>query len=138
MIEASNHGRRRRSLSEKYEAFSSPAAERLRSKVLGSGVVSGYTTVAQAAVIAEELALSAGDVLLDLGGGRGWPGSYIARGTGCRLVACDLPMNALLAAAETLAGPGAPAEASVLRADGRALPFSGASFDGVCHADVLC
>lgn len=131
-------GRRRRSMWEKYEAFASPEAARLREAALGTGVVNGYTTAAQADEIAEALGLSPTDRLLDLGGGRGWPGSRVAERSGCELVVCDLPMNALRTAAAAL-GAADPAEATaVVRADGRALPFVDASFDGVCHTDVLC
>lgn len=136
-MSGSGPGRRRRSLSEKYEAFASPQAERLRSDVLGTGVVNGYTTLAQAGEIARALSLSEGDRLLDLGGGRGWPGSHVAGYAGCGLVVCDLPMSALLDAAESLDRARLPA-AAVVRADGRRLPFADGSFDGVCHTDVLC
>lgn len=135
-VSGSGPGRRRRSPSERYEAFASPEAERLRSDVLGTGVVNGYTTVAQADEIARELSLSEGDRLLDLGGGRGWPGSRVARDAGCELVVCDLPMSALLGAVESL--DGALPAAAVVRGDGRTLPFADGSFDGVCHTDVLC
>lgn len=130
--------RRRRSYREKYEAFASRPAARLRSEVLGSDVVNGYTTLEQAETIAEALQLGEGDALLDLGGGRGWPGTHVAASAGCRLVVCDLPMNALEAALGVLGASGLRSRASVVRADGRGLPFADASFDGVCHTDVLC
>lgn len=136
-----DHGRCERgprSLWEKYETFASPAAERIRRAALGTGLANGYTTEAQAEEIATALQLSDGRTLLDLGGGRGWPGSHVARRTGCRLVVCDLPMNALRTATTVLRDAGLDGPTAVVRADGRSLPFADASFDGVSHTDVLC
>lgn len=137
-MDAARGGRGRRSLSEKYEAFSSEAARRLRSHALGTATVNGYTTPEQARRIAAALELSPHHRLLDLGGGRGWPGSHVAKETGCRLVVSDLPAEALEEARATLQDEGLAPRAAIVRADGRALPFRGGSFDGVTHADVLC
>ncbi|MDX1493174.1 MAG: methyltransferase domain-containing protein [Longimicrobiales bacterium] len=137
MKEADRGRRGRRSMQEKYEAFASEAAGRLRAEVLGTDVVNGYTTLQQADQIASALALTRGDRLLDLGGGRGWPGSHVARASGCRLVVCDLPMNALTTARAILDDQGLE-EGLLVRADGRRLPFRDATYDGICHTDVLC
>lgn len=131
-------GRGPRSLWEKYETFASPAAERIRRAALGTEVANGYTTEAQAEAIATALGLSWDQTLLDLGGGRGWPGTHVAKRTGCRLVVCDLPMNALRTATTLLRTAGLDGPTAVIRADGRSLPFADASFDGVSHTDVLC
>lgn len=128
----------RRTLSEKYEAFSSEAARRLRAQALGTPTVNGYTTPDQAQRMAEALSLAASHRLLDLGGGRGWPGSHVARQTGCSLVVCDLPDEALHEARVTLDDEGLAPRAALVQADGRALPFADGVFDGVTHADVLC
>jgi len=50
----------------------------------------GYTTPAQAAALPVQLELAPGRWLLDLGSGRGWPGLYLAKLTGCRTVLADL------------------------------------------------
>ncbi|MDH3270207.1 MAG: methyltransferase domain-containing protein [Gemmatimonadota bacterium] len=139
-------GRRRRSHWEKYEAFASAPAGKLRADALGSDVVNGYTTLDQAERIRVALDLGPEGRLLDVGGGRGWPGTHVAAESGCSLVVTDLPMNALREAATRLVQraplPGVAAgpalRGTVVRADGRRLPFPDASFDGVCHADVLC
>ena len=82
--------------------------------------LNGYTTVVQAQRLCEHLDLEAGATLLDVGAGRGWPGSYIAEKTGCRLVAADVPWEALLAAKLRR-------ETDVVKACGESLPFRGDS-----------
>ena len=94
--------------------------------------VNGYTTVEQAQVLHEHLASSSHTRLLDLGAGHGWPGSHLAASSGCRLVATDLPVDALRAAKRYIG------QGSAVSADGRELPFRPGSFDAVVHADVLC
>ena len=69
--------------------------------------------------------------LLDVGAGRGWPGSHVARTSGCRLVSTDVPWDALLTAKTR---PGI----EVVAAQGGALPFRGDTFDAIVHADVFC
>ena len=58
--------------------------------------------------MALRLEIGAGDRLLDLGSGRGWPGSLIADRTGAELISVDVPTEALLqgsrALRETLGG----------------------------------
>lgn len=137
-MDTARGGRGRRSLSEKYEAFASEAARRLRSHALGTATVNGYTTLQQAERIAAALELTRHHRLLDLGGGRGWPGSHVSKKTGCRLVVSDLPVEALKEARATLDNEGLASRSALVRADGRALPFRSGSFDGVTHADVLC
>ena len=63
----------------KYTAARVRAARRIEEAALGQVVgVNGYTTVVQAQRLCEHLDLEAGATLLDVGAGRGWPGSYIA------------------------------------------------------------
>ena len=49
-----------------------------------------------------------------------------------------MTVEALAAAKDNLAKAGLAHDASVLAADGRALPFATGVFDGVSHADVFC
>jgi len=97
----------------------------------------GYTTPAQAAALPVQLDLAPERWLLDLGSGRGWPGLYLAKLTGCRTVLADLPVQGLTQAMrrrETrLAG-----RVSAVVAAPRQLPFRRASFDAIIHTDVLC
>ena len=108
-----------------------------RAVIGGDWGANGYTTLAQAEELAERLGLDASKRLLDVGTGRGWPGLFLAKKTGCEVVVTDLPIEGLRAAARR-------AEAERIRALGaivcsaRWLPFSERSFDALCHTDVLC
>ena len=79
---------------ERYRNTPSLLARQIEQRVIGGDWgANGYTTMAQADTLARELHLSAGDRLLDLGTGRGWPGLYLAARTGCRVVLTDLPLE---------------------------------------------
>jgi 2-polyprenyl-3-methyl-5-hydroxy-6-metoxy-1,4-benzoquinol methylase len=97
----------------------------------------GFTTVAQADLIAERLDLAPGKRLMDVGTGRGWPGLYLAKRTGCEVVLTDLPIEGLQhalrrAEAESVSSLGA------VVASARDLPFGKESVDAIVHTDVLC
>jgi cyclopropane fatty-acyl-phospholipid synthase-like methyltransferase len=94
--------------------------------------------MAQADTLAHELRLSAGDRLLDVGSGRGWPGLYLAARTGCRVVLTDLPLEGLRVAANRAAAEGFAAWTGVVAAAASGLPFRASSFDVIIHTDVLC
>lgn len=98
----------------------------------------GFTTVAQADVLADVLELGPADLLLDIGAGAGWPGLYLATRTGCRVVLCDLTAAGMRQAARRAAHDGLSARASAVVASARHLPFRPDSFDAMVHADVLC
>ncbi len=118
---------------ETYARPRSDAKRQVERAVLGDEVgLNGYTTVEQAQALADHLSLLPTTRLLDVGAGEGWPGSYLARSSGCSLVASDVPLDALRAAKGYLE------QASAVSADGCALPFRSGSFDGVVHADVFC
>jgi SAM-dependent methyltransferase len=124
---------------ERYGMTSSPAACRIEQRVIGGDWgANGYTTMAQADALARGLGLSAGDRLLDLGTGRGWPGLYLAARTGCRVVLTDLPLEGLRVAAGRAAAEGLVARSSVVASAASGLPFRAGSFDAVIHTDVLC
>ena len=94
--------------------------------------------MAQADTLADKLVLSAGDRLLDLGTGRGWPGLYLAARTGCRVVLTDLPLEGLRVAADRAASEGLLTRTGVVASAASGLPFRAGSFDVVIHTDVLC
>jgi cyclopropane fatty-acyl-phospholipid synthase-like methyltransferase len=98
----------------------------------------GYTTVGQAGELARQLGLRPGLRLLDLGSGRGWPGIYLTKTSGCQSVLTDLPPESLRAAAARAARERIAGRCAIAAADGRRLPFAAGTFDAVTHADVLC
>ncbi|MBW3565540.1 MAG: class I SAM-dependent methyltransferase [Acidobacteria bacterium] len=123
--------------SEKYSRIQSAAALRIEEAVLGhASGLSGYTTVEQARLLRERIELSPESRTLDLGAGRGWPGAYLARETGCPLVFCDTPFECLH---EALLQSGCDTDTSLsaVVADGRALPFRAETFDAIVFADVF-
>ena len=98
----------------------------------------GYTTVAQARRIGRLLGLQRGQLLLDIGCGRGYPGWFISKETGCRVVGADLPIPSLRAAVHRARRNGVARRASFVAASALALPFQPHSFDAITHTDVLC
>jgi 2-polyprenyl-3-methyl-5-hydroxy-6-metoxy-1,4-benzoquinol methylase len=124
---------------QRYGNRPSPTARRIEQRVIGGDWgANGFTTMAQADTLASGLDLSAGDRLLDLGTGRGWPGLYLAARTGCRVVLADLPSEGLRVAADRAAAEGLAARTGVVAAAASGLPFRAGSFDVVIHTDVLC
>jgi 2-polyprenyl-3-methyl-5-hydroxy-6-metoxy-1,4-benzoquinol methylase len=124
---------------QRYGNRPSPTARRIEQRVIGGDWgANGYTTLAQADTLTGGLGLSAGDRLLDLGTGRGWPGLYLAARTGCRVVLADLPLEGLRVAADRAAAEGLAARTGVVVAAASGLPFRAGSFDAVIHTDVLC
>jgi hypothetical protein len=123
----------------RYRVAPSEVSRRVELAVIGGDWgANGYTTMAQADLLARKLGLRPGTRLLDLGAGRGWPGLYLAAAAGCRVVLADVPIEGLRAAAdrakrERLADRAAPVAASA-----RGLPFTPAAFDAIVHTDVLC
>jgi hypothetical protein len=97
----------------------------------------GFTTVAQADLIAERLDLTLGKRLIDVGTGRGWPGLYLAKRTGCDVVLTDLPIEGLRQAQNRVEVESVSSLGAVV-ASARYLPFANESIDAIVHTDVLC
>jgi len=129
----------RQRLHEKYSRLQSEAARKVERAVLGHDVgLSGFTTVEQAESLRRHLTLRREDVLLDVGAGRGWPGTHLASSSGCRLVSADTPRIALSEARARFARCGLGPGSAAVAAEGQDLPFRSASFDAISHADVFC
>ena len=128
-----------RRFAERYQVAPAEVSRRVELAVIGGDWgANGYTTIAQAGLLARELALRPGLRLLDLGAGRGWPGLYLAAATGCRAVLADVPIEGLRAAAARTRSEGLAGRAGLAVASARALPFAPGAFDAIVHADVLC
>jgi 2-polyprenyl-3-methyl-5-hydroxy-6-metoxy-1,4-benzoquinol methylase len=124
---------------QRYGVAASPVAREIERRVIGGDWgANGYTTMTQADQVAAGLQLSAGDRLLDIGTGRGWPGLYLAARSGCGVVLADLPLEGLRVAAARAQADGLAARTSVLVAAASGLPFHAGSFDAIIHTDVLC
>jgi cyclopropane fatty-acyl-phospholipid synthase-like methyltransferase len=121
-----------------YEFNDHPAFARLEQRVLGCAYGgTSWTTRDQADRYAPLLGLAAGDRLLELGSGAGWPGIYVAAKSGAELTMLDLPLNALSRARERAAEE-LPAASAAIQASAAALPFTDHVFDAIEHSDVLC
>ncbi len=99
--------------------------------------ICGYTTVAQADALATRLTLRPGMRLLDIGAGRGWPGLYLARTTGCQVVLSDLAMSALREGLQRAHRHRLRERSTFLAASGAHPPFRAKAFDAIVHTDVL-
>src|SRR3974390_1376768 len=81
---------------ERFRVVPSDAARLIELTVIGGDWgANGYTTMAQADRLADELRLGPEAVLAAIGCGRGWPGLYLAARTGCKVVLSDVPQEAL-------------------------------------------
>lgn len=115
-----------------------PVTVELERAVLGSDYgANGYTGMAQAETLIRVLAPRAGERLLDVGAGCGWPGLYIASRTGCDVVVTDLSLLGMQRAWERIRNDGLTSSWAVV-ATARHLPFRDKSFDAIVHTDVLC
>jgi 2-polyprenyl-3-methyl-5-hydroxy-6-metoxy-1,4-benzoquinol methylase len=123
---------------ERYAIRGPGVAAEIERRVIGATWgVNGYTTLAQAEELRRRLALGPGDVLLDVGTGRGWPGLFLAATTGCSVIGADLPFEGLRAATRRAGREGLDGRAAMVLAGASALPFRAESFDGVVLTDVL-
>jgi 2-polyprenyl-3-methyl-5-hydroxy-6-metoxy-1,4-benzoquinol methylase len=124
---------------ERYRRPGSEVTRDVERRVIGSDFgANGYTTVAQADLLSERLGLTAGKQLLDIGSGRGWPGLYLARESGCTVVLTDLPEEAMRTAARRAGEEGLLGRVCTVVSTARRLPFRPATQDAIVHTDVLC
>ena len=129
----------RQDFAERYAMTPSRVYAGIEQRVIGAvRGVNGYTTLAQADEIGRRLCLGPGDTLLDVGTGRGWPGLYLAKRSGCRVVGTDMPLNGLALTSRRAGRDGIADRVSVVAAAGAAQPFRARSFDAIVHTDVLC
>jgi methylase of polypeptide subunit release factors len=120
-----------------YQAAGSPALQALEERALGCSYGgNSFTDVDGARRLGQDLRLDAGSVLLDIGTGAGWPGLFIAKETGCRVILTDVAPEGLRFAHDRAAAESV--SAGVVATAGTVLPFVSASFDAVTHSDVLC
>jgi cyclopropane fatty-acyl-phospholipid synthase-like methyltransferase len=105
--------------------------------VIGSGFgANSYTTMAQAAQVAELLDVGPQSLLLDIGSGAGWPGVYLAQTTGCKVILTDMTIEGLRVAAGRIDTAGVAGAA--ISASGATLPIKNETFDAATCSDVFC
>ena len=125
--------------SQRYRRRGEQVMRAVEREVIGAAVgANGFTTIAQADALAQRLELRRGRRLLDVGSGRGWPGLYLARKTGCEVVASDVPVLALRSALSAARRQRLGRRSSFVVSSGTHLPFRTGTFDAVVHTDVLC
>lgn len=123
---------------EVYGRRQSPAERAVEREVFGvSEGVWSYTTPRQADLLARRLELRPGVRVLDVGAGRGWPALYLARKSGCQIVATDVPEPGLRTAFGRARGRRMRGRCAFAMAAGTHLPFRARSFDAVIHSDTL-
>lgn len=124
--------------SQRYAAPTTDVMGAIERAVIGADWgANGYTTVAEADLLARRLRLSSSMRLLDIGTGRGWPGLYLAKKTGCEVVVTDLPIEGMLVAEPRARREGVALIGGVV-SSARRLPFRPRTFDAIVHTDVLC
>lgn len=85
--------------------------------------------------LARDLSLKPGMRVLDLGSGRGATSVFLAREFGVEVVAADLWVDPVQAAA-TFAQAGVSAQVEAVRAEAHALPFETGAFDAIVSIDA--
>lgn len=114
-----------------------PVLAELERDVMGSDYgANGYTSRSQADALVDALAMHAGERLLDVGSGCGWPGLYIAGRSRCEVAVTDMPMPGMRRAHARIDADRLTGWAIVATA--RHFPFRPGSFDAIVHTDVLC
>ncbi len=124
---------------ERYGEGQNKATVALEREVIGGDYgANSYTTRDQADALIEQLQLRRHQRLLDIGSGRGWPGLYLSKHSGCRVVLTDLPVVALREAGRRARKDRIDNRSERIVAGGSTLPFRPRSFDAIVHSDVLC
>ena len=122
-----------------YQCYQSPVWQMIERRACGCDYGgTSWTTRAEADRICRLLGLHAGQRLLEVGAGSGWPGLYLARRTDCDVALTDLPFEGLRIAAKRIVAEGLKGAYWITVADGVALPFGDESFNAISHSDVLC
>lgn len=121
-----------------YTRMDTPVHRVVQREVFGADSwVRGYTTPAQADLLAERLSLRPGLRILDIGAGLGWPSLYLTQRTGCEAVLTDVPEPGLRSASIRAERLRLGRRSSLARASGTHLPFRSQTFDAVIHTDAL-
>lgn len=125
------------SFDRRFSITHEPVMRRVEQRVLGSDYGgSSFTTLERANRLATALELGPGKSLLDVGSGAGWPGVYLGRITGCRVLLSDLSSEGPKVAAARIEDD--EVEGVTFTASGLALPLRSDQVDAVTCSDVFC
>ena len=126
-------------LNNLYQVGQTPLMLSIERSVCGCDYgATSWTTQSEAEQMVSLLQLKRQAVLLDLGSGAGWPALYLAKLTGCDVALVDLPIEGLRIARRRALLENESSGCWVAVADAAELPFAAASFDALCHSDLLC
>ena len=126
-------------LNNLYQVGQTPLMLSIERSVCGCDYgATSWTTQSEAEQMVSLLQLKRQAVLLDLGSGAGWPALYLAKLTGCDVALVDLPIEGLRIARGRALLENESSGCWVAVADAAELPFAAASFDALCHSDLLC
>ena len=126
-------------LNNLYQVGQTPLMLSIERSVCGCDYgATSWTTQSEAEQMVSLLQLRRQAVLLDLGSGAGWPALYLAKLTGCDVALVDLPIEGLRIARGRALMENESSGCWVAVADAAELPFAAASFDALCHSDLLC
>jgi SAM-dependent methyltransferase len=125
-----------------FAASVSPVAARIWSEVFGDEYpanldVYSYVSTSELNRFVAELRLSPGEVLADVGCGRGGPGLWVATKTGARLIGIDIAETALNAARDRALALGIAERAEFHRGSFQDTGLSDSSINGVMSIDAL-
>ena len=96
-----------------------------------------YTTRSELQFMAHALAVGGGDVLVDIGCGRGGPGLWVAATTGARYVGVDIAVSALDAVARRAESLGLSMRVRTVEGSFDSLPLDDGEADAVMSIDSL-
>ena len=96
-----------------------------------------YTTRSELQFVADALAVGSGDVLVDIGCGRGGPGLWVAATTGARYVGVDIAASALDAVARRAERLGLSTRVRTIEGSFDSLPLDDGEADTVMSIDAL-
>ncbi len=125
-----------------FEQPDSRVAARIWAEVLGDEYPAelapfSFTTRSELSRVAVALRVSTGDVLVDIGCGRGGPGLWVAATTGARYVGVDIAPSALVEVQARARGLGLDDRVRTVEGRFDALPIDDAGADAVMSIDAL-
>ena len=127
---------------EEFDAPVSPVAARIWREVFGDEYpanldIYSFVSISELNRFVTELRLSPGDVLADVGCGRGGPGLWVATQTGARLIGIDIAKTALDAARGRALAVGIAERAEFHRGSFEDTGLSNTSINAVMSVDAL-